>query len=116
MKGWQKMDETEIFKPGWNNKILTSSDTKEIVEGLAEDIYRDLIKYSNHYNSYQRAINFVQTRLKSLCTLIPYAKPKIQEAADKAGERFLKTIGEIKMKNAQLNICNVEVKQNPPKI
>lgn len=95
-----------------HNKIFTSADKTEVIEALADDIYRELLQYSEKLGSYQEAINVLQKRLEALIKVSPHNRMVIKKAADIAGEYFLKVTGEVKHQNNILS--QISVKQKPP--
>ena len=103
-------------------KLLTSADPKEITEGLEDEIYKDLIMQSNHYGSYGKAIKVVESQLKLLVAASPGSKALIDAAAQKAGERFIRLVNEVRQKNQMfkfgidtgLKFGNIKITQSPP--
>lgn len=87
-----------LRKINFQKKLLSSADPKEVAEGMEDEIYRDLIMFANHYGSYQKAVDAVQSQLKLLCLAAPHSKPLIEQVAERAGQRFLTLVNEIRSK------------------
>lgn len=104
------VDGRVVDASGFDPKVFKSKDEKEIIQMLEDFILRRLIKLSNRYENYMRAIDEVQLWLvkvvESCGGRITMRKKKLMEdAANRAGEKFLLCVGDAKLQSgiAKLN-------------
>lgn len=103
--------------------IFTCSDMSEVIEFLAEDIFKQLLKEADKLKNNQKAVEVVERRLKLLINSSPHNKAVIKKAADIAGERFVKVLSEAKEKaklfergaTVGVPFGNISIKQHPLK-
>lgn len=74
--------------------IPMSKDEKERAEVLKNQIVEKLVLFSNQFNSYDKAIDKVQSLLKSLIRHYPEEVKFIKRVADEAGEIYLAIVRE----------------------
>lgn len=91
----EKLTGTVIFA------IPDTADQKEKEQVLEEQIYGHLIRYSNMFQNYDKAIEEVQKWLRALCNHIPKDKPWIVEVSERAGQRFVVAVGKAKTMHAR---------------
>jgi len=112
-----------------NLKVPKSSDEQEVIETMEDSIFKDLIIYANYFNDINQAIRRKQGELQLMIRANPANIQAIKIAAQKAGQRFLKEVGEqtgmqVVIKTQKSNgpsIMGAEkfgvpsIKQSPPK-
>lgn len=82
-----------------DKKIIESADPKEFEEAFELTILTKLIELSNKLDNYQEAIIEVQEWLRTLIRLMPSKRDMYIRVSDKAGAKFMHSIGQAVHKN-----------------
>lgn len=79
-------------------RMFDSNDLKEAEEYLEETVLQELILLSNTFQDYKKAISIVDRALKALVVVVGQDKKQmIENAANRAGERFVKQVQDAKL-------------------